>query len=90
MTQFEIKFIPSGRGKAQNPPNPAHPEGIAVDTGARPACKAELPYPAPECGYYKVECVKCGASVIITSVGRPDDPVSIMIPCATSGGGKVI
>lgn len=44
--QFDINFQPSGRGKAQNPPNPDYPNGIAVDTGQRPACLATLPYPA--------------------------------------------
>lgn len=81
MKQFEIKFRASGRGKAQEPPNPDYPNGFAVDFGTRPACLCELPYPAPECGYFVVDCVKCGVRIAITSVGRPDDPVSVMVPC---------
>lgn len=80
-SQFVIRFVPSGRGRAQNPPDPAYPDGMHVDVGRRPACKAALPYPAPECGLYTVRCKLCDASVICTTAGRPDDPRSMMVPC---------
>lgn len=78
-----IKFVASGRGKAQCPPNPDYPNGIHVDLtkGSRPCCEVDLPYPAPECGFYDITCSLCGMRVAITSVGRPDDPVAARIPC---------
>ena len=82
-----VTFHPSGRGKAQCAPNPAYPDGchikIAADDVA--SCLVDLPYPAPECGHFLVECDTCGLSVAVTSVGRPDDPRSIAIPCKVGG-----
>jgi hypothetical protein len=87
MSQFMVSFVPSGRGKAQCPPNPQYPNGIAItaNKGNEPSCKAELPYPAPECGYHLVECALCNVSVGITAAGRPDDPISIEILCKLDG-----
>lgn len=78
-----VTFQPSGRGKAQCAPNPLYPEGIAVDVsrGAKLTCLVPLPYPAPECGMYLVRCLICDNSVALTVAGRPDDPVSIRLPC---------
>lgn len=78
-----VKFIPSGRGKAQCPPNPEYPNGIRVGA-ARPgvkSCTVELPYPAPECGAYIVRCTKCAMSAAVTAVGRADDPTAITVEC---------
>jgi hypothetical protein len=65
----------------QERPDPDFPEGIDLDTGSRPACKAELPYPAKRCGVYFVDCDVCGTTVAVTTAGRPDDPKSVMVPC---------
>ena len=84
MSQFEVAFRASGRGKAQCPSNPESPQGIELDPGHRPACKAELPYPAPECGAWLIHCTRCEATVACTAAGRPDDPRSMMVPCHRS------
>lgn len=78
-----IEFIPSGRGKAQCPPNPEYPNGIDVNAAGRAeaSCKVNLPYPAPECGLYRVGCNQCEMSVAVTAAGRPDDPRSVTMPC---------
>lgn len=81
--QFKIEFVPSGRGKAQCAPDPRFPEGVHVDlkiTGT-PSCTAELPYQAPECGHFLVECRQCPFTLIVTAAGRADDPRSITMPC---------
>jgi hypothetical protein len=79
----EIKFVPSGRGKARCEPNPAYPTGIALDqsTPGKKACLVVLPYPAPECGLWVVECRNCAVLAAITAAGRPDDPVSVKLRC---------
>lgn len=80
--QFEMKFVPSGRGKARCKPDPAFPEGITVDAaGAAPSCTIALPYPAPECGYFKVQCQLCPRRVFVTVAGRADDPRTLIMPC---------
>jgi len=82
MSQHLVTFFPSGRGKAQCPPDPNYPEGIPLDVSqGRPSCLVTLPYPAPECGLWIVTCRKCLTSVAITAAGRPDDPTSVRIPC---------
>lgn len=78
----DIKFKPSGRGKAQCAPDPAYPEGKAVDiAGNSPACLIKLPYPAPECGYWMIDCNACDLKFAITAAGRPDDPISVKVAC---------
>jgi hypothetical protein len=80
----EITFVPSGRGKAQCPSNPDYPDGIHLDARTKPGeayCLVELPYPAPECGQFHVQCGRCSLSLLITAAGRPDDPRSLRIPC---------
>ncbi len=80
--RHEVEFIPSGRGKAQCAPDPRYPRGIAVDCSfGRTACTVTLPYPAPECGHFRVVCRLCETSAGITAAGRPDDPISVKIPC---------
>ena len=83
MKQFDVKFEPSGRGKARCAPNPAYPNGIAITIphDGEFSCKANLPYPAPECGHFLVTCLVCKLSVAVTAAGRPDDPISIALPC---------
>ncbi len=78
-----VKFIPSGRGKAQCPPNPEYPRGIDLDVsqGSDKTCKVRLDYPAPECGLWVLNCKRCGRNIAITAAGRPDDPRSVTIPC---------
>ena len=85
--KHQVEFIASGRGKAQCPPDPAYPKGIPLDAvGARncPSCTVELPYPAPECGMWRVDCTECGMSVLVSAAGRPDDPISVKLPCLRS------
>ncbi len=71
------------RGPAECPPNPAYPDGIDVQEAAPgvPACRADLPYPAPERLVWQVTCRRCGYCLAVTAAGRPDDPRSVTIPC---------
>lgn len=79
---IQVKWVDAGR-EPKMAPNPKFPKGIDLDlTHGRPRfCKTELPYPAKRCGYYKVECLRCHYSAIITTAGRPDDPRSVKLPC---------
>jgi hypothetical protein len=83
MSNFKIKFRPSGRGKAQCASHPDYPNGIALDgtEDDEPACTAILPYPAPECGTWDVHCNLCLMNILITAAGRADDPISVKMPC---------
>jgi hypothetical protein len=76
-----VEFFPSGRGKAQCAPDPDYPNGIALPPSTMVSCKVELPYPAPECGMWRVECTLCKCQILVTAAGRPDDPVSVCMPC---------
>jgi hypothetical protein len=79
-----ITFVPSGRGKARCPSDPAYPNGVAIDPVGHDApawCLVKLPYPAPECGVHRIDCSLCALQVLVTAAGRPDDPVSVRIPC---------
>lgn len=80
---IQVTFKPSGRGKARCPPDPRYPNGIAINaaTPDRRSCYVTLPYPAPECGFWVVNCEQCGLSMAVTAAGRPDDPISIIISC---------
>jgi hypothetical protein len=82
--QFAIEFHASGRGKARCDPDPAYPHGIAIDGAGNASawCIARLPYPAPECGHFRVDCKLCGFSLLITAAGRADDPISVRMPCS--------
>jgi hypothetical protein len=72
-----------GEREPREAPDPKYPNGIELDIslGKSPACVAVLPYPAPRCGFYAVECETCGVSTLVTTAGRPDDPRSIKIAC---------
>lgn len=79
--QFDIRWHDGG-GEAQQPSNPAYPEGI--DLPRLPgllSCQTKLPYPAARCGLYMIECKRCGMKIGVTTAGRPDDPRSVWVPC---------
>lgn len=79
-----VVFHPSGRGKAQCAPDPKFPNGMPViipaEEGAK-RCEVALPYPAPECGLYSINCSLFRLSILITAAGRADDPISVSLPC---------
>ena len=79
--KHKITFHKSGQGKAQCPSDPAYPHGKKISVGVQPACEVEVPYPAPECGHWFIDCSECGALVVVTVAGRPDDPISVSVPC---------
>ena len=74
-----------GTGRtAQCPPDPAFPNGRPIDlrrSDNQEFCEIELQHPAPECGMWIVECVKCGKKIGLTAAGRPDDPSTIKVGC---------
>jgi len=78
-----VRFIPSGRGRAQCPANPDYPDGIdlVMTEHAEKSCRVDLPYPAPECGSWLIVCAECDMRALITAAGRPDDPKSVTLPC---------
>lgn len=79
----DVRFRPSGRGKARCSANPAYPNGIAINLDEeRKSCLVTLPYPAPECGHFVIDCHNCDMRVLVTAAGRADDPVSVRMPCA--------
>lgn len=80
--QHTLTFLSHNR-KAVCKPDPKYPDGIVVDTGIRPACAVDLPYPAECVGAWHVKCEKCGTSVAVTAAGRPDDPKVVLVPCKT-------
>jgi hypothetical protein len=83
---MRVTWLDEGR-RPQQPPNPAHPNGIEVDFsgGAKVTCTRALPYPAKGCGQHLVTCEICGRKIIITATGRADDPRSVKIACKTEG-----
>jgi hypothetical protein len=85
-----VTFHPSGRGKAQCAPDPAYPHGqeICLEANVSPKCVVALPYPAPECGVFFIKCTACKMTVVVTAAGRPDDPISVEIPCDFSQEGE--
>ena len=79
--RFRVEWIDRGR-EPQCKPNPTYPNGIDLPAiRDLPACKTDLPYPAPRCGLYYVECLVCGMNALITTAGRPDDPRSVALNC---------
>lgn len=88
MTDLAITFHGAGR-KAEVAPNPEYPEGIDIDCGFQQMCAADLPYPAPECGFFKIECSKCGAAMAYTAAGRLDDPRRVTVPCQAQGNRQI-
>jgi hypothetical protein len=83
-----IEFVPSGRGKARCATNPDYPNGIDLDRSypGEPSCTVGLPYPAPECGTYLIDCMDCNLMIAVTAVGRPDDPRTVKLPCLERAG----
>lgn len=84
---FEIKFVPSGRGLAQCRPDPNFPDGREMQAGGGgPSCTITFPYPAPECGWFRVQCRRCFFRIVVSAAGRVDDPKSLTIPCVVKTG----
>jgi len=81
-SHFEIWWIDQER-EPKCAPNPDYPKGIDIDLslGRTPKCKVDLPYPAKRCGFFSIDCKRCGASTMLTTAGRPDDPRSITLAC---------
>jgi hypothetical protein len=78
---LRVKWIDLER-EPKAKPNPKYPNGVDVDVSlGKKSCMTEVPYPSPRCGYLRVICDKCDASVAVTTAGRPDDPRSVRIPC---------
>lgn len=79
---FRIGWL-DGKREPQCQPNPAYPTGVDCDLslGAETTCSTMLPYPAPRCGVFIVECKTCGLRVGVTTAGRPDDPRSVKVAC---------
>lgn len=81
---IDVRFLDSGVRPTQKP-NPAWPNGTPVNLAADlvlvKTCTRNLPYPAPRCGLYEVECRTCGFRALLTVAGRPDDPNMITLPC---------
>lgn len=85
-SQFELTWVDSGH-EPQCPPNPDYPDGIDVDLASpHQGCKVDLPYPARRCGFHKIVCKLCGGAYLVTTAGRPDDPRSALVPCASMIG----
>lgn len=86
MDHHVVHFEASGRGKARCAPDPNYPRGIAIDS-TRPgeaSCLVGIPYPSPECGMVHIDCYLCRQTLSLTVAGRPDDPVSVKMPCNLS------
>jgi hypothetical protein len=85
--QVIVRFIRCGtreRRKAKCPPNLRYPNGTHIDLGTRPACLVSLPYPAPRCGWFLLDCPVCHENLLVTVSGQRDDPCSVMLPCRKS------
>jgi hypothetical protein len=70
--------------KAQDPPDPRYPRGMIINGpgwAQGKCCKVKLPYPAPSCGNWFIECDQCGANAMVTCAGRPDDPKLYKMRC---------
>ncbi len=80
--RLNVDWIDGGR-EPRAAANPAFPEGVDIDmsNGARACCRTDLPYPAPRCGAYVIECDSCGLRTLVTTAGRADDPRSVTVAC---------
>jgi hypothetical protein len=67
----------------KHPPDPAWPNGAAIDVAlnALRACRLELPYPAARCGLWVITCKQCGYAMSLATTGQADDPRSVRVPC---------
>ena len=86
MSRLNVTWL-DGNREPKCPPNPDFPNGIDVDVtrGAKVlTCETDLPYPAPRCGSWLIQCANCGQNVIVTAAGRVDDPRSIKLVCRAS------
>jgi hypothetical protein len=84
--KIKVRWASEGR-KAKSPPNPAYPNGIALDLtkGQELHCPVPLKYPAPEVGTWLIACETCGFTAAVTAAGRPDDPREVKLPCKAIG-----
>jgi hypothetical protein len=82
---IKIQFLSHHR-KARVAPDPKFPNGIDINLAgeAGKTCQVTLPYPAPECGVWILNCEDCGYRAAITTAGRTDDPRSAKVPCASN------
>lgn len=79
---IDVVFLDSGR-EPQCKPDPNFPDGrhiVMAEKGVE-VCTWNLPYPAPRCGFYNVECKKCGKKATISVAGRIDDPRILTVAC---------
>jgi hypothetical protein len=83
--RHKVTFLGAGQPPAGTP-DPRYARGIDVDMsrGAPEKCAVDLPYPAPACGSYLIECQVCGLRVGVTAAGRADDPRRVTIACKLS------
>jgi len=82
--QWRIQWV-DNHSEPECPANPDYPHGVDIDatTGEcdKPSCSTLLPYPARRCGYYLVQCLRCGLQIAVTTAGRDDDPRSVRVLC---------
>lgn len=84
---IDVHFTDSGRDPKEKP-DPKYPDGkhiSLVEFPIQKSCCRNLPWPAPRCGVYSIECRICGLVVAVTVAGRPDDPRTIVLPCKAKG-----
>jgi hypothetical protein len=79
---IEVYFLDSGR-EPQCKADPRYPDGVHLNlaVGAEQKCTRNVPWPAPRCGTYVIECKKCGFKGAIKVGGSPDDPRIVTMPC---------
>lgn len=81
---WDMYWIDREREPTQ-PPNPDYPNGIEMDmSDGQKSCESVLPYPAPRCGMFYIDCKRCGTNAMITTAGRIDDPRSVKLKCKLS------
>lgn len=83
---IDVIFHDSGKRSTEKS-DPEYPNGVPINlaTVIQKSCTRNLPYPAPRCGHYAVQCQVCGFAAILTVAGRPDDPKTVTMPCKTKG-----
>lgn len=79
--------------QATQPADPNYPDGVDINAGVPwlpeegTYCQIDLPYPAPECGSWRIECATCGLSAVVTAAGRADDPRTFRVMCKAKPNG---